>query len=140
MGDLDSINNDSVVGDLGSELGQGFKLISLDETVQELCKTLLLWPKRAVLVSSEGYIVGFVSSREVLRKISEKSNLLECTISDIMDPNIYKININKNLREAIGEITSEDPMATVVVDDEGRFKGYFSPALYQKAIAKVGLY
>ncbi len=115
-----------------------FKTISDSADGKEAAQELMGIPRGVVLVINEDQEPqGVITAREFLRKIVEGDNPTTMPVKQLMNTDIMPIKITAKLDDVVPEVTKKDPYAVVVVDGDGKFKGYFSPKDYQEALARI---
>lgn len=115
-----------------------FKTISLASNGKEAAEELMGIPRGVVLVINEAEEPkGVITAREFLKMIVDGNNPVEIEVAQLMNEDIMPIELNMKLDDVVPEVTKRDPYAVVVVDDAGKFKGYFSPKDYQEALARI---
>lgn len=115
-----------------------FKTLSINSKGKEAAEELMGIPRGVVLVINESQEPkGVITAREFLKKIVEGVNPVEVDVGALMNTDILPIKISAKLDDVVPEVTKRDPYAVVVIDDDGKFKGYFSPKDYQEALARI---
>lgn len=115
-----------------------FKTLSINSRGKEAAEELMGIPRGVVLVINESQEPkGVITAREFLKKIVEGVNPVEVDVGALMNTDILPIKISAKLDDVVPEVTKRDPYAVVVIDDDGKFKGYFSPKDYQEALARI---
>ena len=115
-----------------------FKTISNKADGKEAAQELMGIPRGVVLViNGDQKPQGVITAREFLKSIVEGENPTTMSVGDLMNKDIMGIQYSAKLDSVVPEVTKNDPYAVVVVDDEGKFKGYFSPKDYQEALARI---
>lgn len=115
-----------------------FKTLSINSKGKDAAEELMGIPRGVVLVINESQEPkGVITAREFLKKIVEGVNPVEVDVGALMNTDILPIKISAKLDDVVPEVTKRDPYAVVVIDDDGKFKGYFSPKDYQEALARI---
>ena len=115
-----------------------FKTLSINSKGKEAAEELMGIPRGVVLVINESQEPkGVITAREFLKTIVEGVNPVEVEVGALMNTDILPIKISAKLDDVVPEVTKRDPYAVVVIDDDGKFKGYFSPKDYQEALARI---
>ena len=115
-----------------------FKTISLESNGKEAAEELMGIPRGVVLVINENEEPkGVITAREFLKMIVDGQNPVEINVGELMNEDIMPIELKSKLDDVVPQVTKRDPYAVVVVDDDGKFKGYFSPKDYQEALARI---
>jgi len=115
-----------------------FKTISLESNGKEAAEELMGIPRGVVLVINENEEPkGVITAREFLKMIVDGNNPVDINVGELMNEDIMPIELTSKLDDVVPEVTKRDPYAVVVVDEDGKFKGYFSPKDYQEALARI---
>lgn len=115
-----------------------FKTININSKGKEAAEELMGIPRGVVLViNDDEEPKGVITAREFLKSIVEGTNPVEVEVGGLMNEDIMPITLSSMLDDVVPEVTKRDPYAVVVVDDAGKFKGYFSPKDYQEALARI---
>ncbi|UCH90087.1 MAG: CBS domain-containing protein [Thermoplasmata archaeon] len=115
-----------------------FKIIEMDANGKAAAQKLMGIPRGVVLViDSDGKAKGVITAREFLKKIVDGDNPVSLDVDRLMNKDIMEIKYTALLDSVVPQVTQRDPYAVVVIDDAGKFKGYFSPKDYQEALARI---
>ena len=108
-------------------------------TVTSIASQLASESGLAVLVKIKGgnEIQGVVTVKDILSIISEGKNPSKMKVSKIMRTNIVTIDSNTHLAKALDIMLAKRPDALVIIDNNGEFKGYFSPSDYRDATRRL---
>jgi len=92
-----------------------------------------------VLVKNEDdNVLGVVTERKILKGImDQKEDPMAQDITKVMDTNIMYVREGDELEMALQDIKKNRPAAVIVNDQDGKFKGYFSPIDYIEAEGKL---
>ena len=115
-----------------------FKIIEMASNGKAAAQKLMGIPRGVVLViDNEGKPKGVITAREFLKKIVDGENPVDLNVDRLMNTDIMEINYTALLDHVVPQVTQRDPYAVVVIDETGKFKGYFSPKDYQEALARI---
>lgn len=115
-----------------------FKTIETVANGKAAAQKLMGIPRGVVLViDTQGRPKGVITAREFLKKIVDGENPVDLNVDRLMNTDIMEIKITALLDHVVPQVTQRDPYAVVVIDDTGKFKGYFSPKDYQEALARI---
>jgi len=116
-----------------------FDTVKAGATVRETAQKLLDMKRGVVLVKNEDdTVLGVVTERKLLKGILEqKEDPLALDVSKLMDTNIMYVKDCDELEACLLDIKKNRPAAVIVNDNEGKFKGYFSPIDYIEAEGKL---
>lgn len=115
-----------------------FKVIEMDSNGKAAAQKLMGIPRGVVLViDNQGKAKGVITAREFLKKIVDGDNPVDLNVDKLMNTDIMEIDLTSLLDNVVPEVTQRDPYAVVVIDNDGKFKGYFSPKDYQEALARI---
>lgn len=118
------------------------RLVLYSTPVCKAAEELMSIPTGAVLVreTDDSLPTGIITAREILKSIIKNDGDLRRIISeDIMSLDVMAIKSSDSLERAVWKLTDKDPYAVVVMDGDGKYKGYFSPRMYLGAIEKLNL-
>lgn len=115
-----------------------FTVVPVTTTGKVAAEKLMEIPRGVVIVvNEEKRAEGVITAREFLKSIVEGNNPVKLAVTKLMNRNIMEIKYNALLDEVVPEVRKRDPYAVIVVDNQGRLKGYFSPKDYQEALARI---
>lgn len=115
-----------------------FKIIEMSANGKAAAQQLMGIPRGVVLcIDTDGKAKGVITAREFLKKIVEGDNPVMLNVDRLMNTDIMEIKFTALLDHVVPQVTQRDPYAVVVIDDTGKFKGYFSPKDYQEALARI---
>jgi signal-transduction protein with cAMP-binding, CBS, and nucleotidyltransferase domain len=120
------------------EITDEFRTISNTADGKSAAEMLMKIPHGIVLVvNDKNKPQGVITAREFLTKIIDGDNPVGLNVSMIMNTDIMEIKYNALLNIIVPKVTEKDPYAVIVTDQNGDFKGYFSPKDYQEALARI---
>jgi CBS domain-containing protein len=91
---------------------------------------------RAVLVCSEGSLVGVVTRKTLVREVVAAGRDPSATrLGDIAEPPIFILDADQDLEEAFHELEERD-LERVPVTEHGRLVGILSRAVVQRRLAE----
>jgi CBS domain-containing protein len=116
-----------------------FDTVKAGASVRDTVRKLLEMKRGVVLVKSEDdNVLGVVTERKILKGIVDKNeDPMAIDITKVMDTNIMYVKEGDELEAALQDIKKNRPAAVIVNDQDGRFKGYFSPVDYIEAEGKL---
>ena len=116
-----------------------FDTIKAGASVRDTVRKLLDMKRGVVLVKSEDdNVLGVVTERKILKGIMDrKGDPMAIDITKVMDTNIMYVREGDELETALQDIKKNRPAAVIVNDQDGKFKGYFSPVDYIEAEGKL---
>ena len=116
-----------------------FDTIKAGASVRDTVRKLLDMKRGVVLVKSEDdNVLGVVTERKILKGImDQKEDPMAIDITKVMDTNIMYVREGDELETALQDIKKNRPAAVIVNDQDGKFKGYFSPIDYIEAEGKL---
>ena len=110
--------------------------ISQESTLTEAAKKVLNL-KSGVLVILDGETpVGILTDYHLLLSMSKGLNCAEEKCLNHMDSNILSVTSDSKVKDVMLDMHTKKPVAVVVVD-EGKLSGYFSPQDYRTAISSI---
>lgn len=111
-----------------------FTTIPEDTIVKDAIQKLLDMKRGVLLIKVGDDVKGVLTERKMLKGMLDVlENPLDVEVSKIMDTHIMYVRENTDLETALEMIKKEKPSAVIVNDNEGNFKGYFSPIDYIEA-------
>jgi CBS domain-containing protein len=116
-----------------------FDTIKAGASVRDTVRKLLEMKRGVVLVKSDDdAVLGVVTERKILKGImDQKGDPMAVDITKVMDTNIMFVREGDELETALQDIKKNRPAAVIVNDQDGRFRGYFSPIDYIEAEGKL---
>jgi CBS domain-containing protein len=116
-----------------------FDTVKAGASVRDTVRKLLDMKRGVVLVKSEDdNVLGVVTERKILKGImDQKGDPMAIDITKVMDTNIMYVREGDELETALQDIKKNRPAAVIVNDQDGKFKGYFSPVDYVEAEGKL---
>lgn len=115
-----------------------FKTISNKANGKGAAEVLMNIPHGIVfVVGTDNRPEGVITAREFLTKIIAGEDPVNINVSSLMNKDIMEIKYNALLDVIVPKVTEHDPYAVIVTDENGDFKGYFSPKDYQEALARI---
>lgn len=116
-----------------------FDTVKAGASVRDTVRKLLEMKRGVVLVKSEDDdVLGVVTERKILKGILDKNeDPMALDITKVMDTNIMYVRESDELEAALLDIKKNRPAAVIVNDQDGKFKGYFSPIDYIEAEGKL---
>ena len=116
-----------------------FDTVKAGASVRDTVRKLLDMKRGVVLVKSEDdNVLGVVTERKILKGIMDQNgDPMTLDITKVMDTNIMYVREGDELETALQDIKKNRPAAVIVNDQDGKFKGYFSPIDYIEAEGKL---
>ena len=116
-----------------------FDTVKAGASVRDTVRKLLDMKRGVVLVKNEDdNVLGVVTERKILKGImDQKEDPMAQDITKVMDTNIMYVREGDELEMALQDIKKNRPAAVIVNDQDGKFKGYFSPIDYIEAEGKL---
>ena len=116
-----------------------FDTVKAGASVRDTVRKLLDMKRGVVLVKSEDdNVLGVVTERKILKGIMDQNgDPMGLDITKVMDTNIMYVREGDELETALQDIKKNRPAAVIVNDQDGKFKGYFSPIDYIEAEGKL---
>jgi CBS domain-containing protein len=116
-----------------------FDTVKAGASVRDTVRKLLDMKRGVVLVKSDDdNVLGVVTERKILKGImDQKGDPMAVDITKVMDTNIMYVREGDELETALQDIKKNRPAAVIVNDQDGKFKGYFSPIDYIEAEGKL---
>lgn len=115
-----------------------FQLVPVTANGKSAAEKLMEIPRGVVIVvNSEKKPEGVLTAREFLSIIVDGNNPVKISVKKFMNKDIMEIPYSAYLDDIVPKVRDRDPYAVIVVDKEGRLKGYFSPKDYQEALARI---
>lgn len=115
-----------------------FTVVPITATGKTAAEKLMEIPRGVVIVVNEDKKAeGVITAREFLKCIVEGNNPVKLGVTRLMNKDIMEIKYHTALDNVVPKVRERDPYAVIVVDKEGKLKGYFSPKDYQEALARI---
>ena len=115
-----------------------FEMVPVTATGKQAAEKLLDIPRGVVIVvNADKKPEGVITAREFLSVIVDGNNPVKMSVRKLMNTDIMEIPYSGLLDKIVPKVRERDPYAVIVVDKEGRLKGYFSPKDYQEALARI---
>jgi predicted transcriptional regulator len=80
----------------------------------------------AVVLDDKQRVVGVIKSNEILDQVLQGVDISKVPVTKIMSRKFYKLRMDADLNKEANRIRREGYKFVVVVDDAGKYKGYFS--------------
>ena len=125
--------NDMVISD-------EYVLAEMDSDGRTISKLLIENKEEALLIKEGDKVVGIVSVHSILRAIADGKVEVDLKAKDLMNTDILEVNENDALEDVLPEMYEKQPRAVVVIDENGKFVGYFSPKDCKLASIKLNFF
>ena len=101
--------------------------VSIEDTLKSASKKMLTAKvSLALVLDDKRRVVGLLKSNDILDKVLEGVSQEKTPVSKIMRRDFYKIKYDDDLAEVAPKIHKSGHKYIVVVDKNGKYKGYFS--------------
>jgi predicted transcriptional regulator len=114
-----------------------FIIVGPADTAQTLAKKLIDNPKSALLVKSGDKITGIVTEESIIKAIADGRIPVSVPPQELMTEDLVEVNDDAALEDVIPDLETCKGMSVIVVDKEGRFRGYFSPKDCEYAVKRL---
>ena len=120
------------------ELDDEHAVVGTDTTIVDATKKLVSLQRGILIVLNEDQNVqGIVTSIQILNAVASGDDPSQSTCGHHMDTDVMEVPLKDTVAELAQRMAERKPHAVVAVDDEGKFKGYFSPNDYREALART---
>ena len=120
------------------ELDDEHAVVGTDTTIVDATKKLVSLQRGILIVLNEDQKVqGIVTSIQILNAVASGDDPSQSTCGHHMDADVMEVPLTDTVGELAQQMAERKPHAVVAVDDDGKFKGYFSPNDYREALART---
>ena len=131
----ESIEGKLQVGDM--VITDEFAIVGPADTGQTLAKKLIDNPSTALLVKSGDKITGIVTEQSMIRAIADGRIQVNVPPQELMTEDIVEVNDDAALEDVVPELNECKAQSVIVVDKNGKFRGFFSPKDCELAIKRL---
>lgn len=101
--------------------------VMLEDNLRDASKKMLMAKvSLALVVDEKDRVLGILKSNDILDKVLEGISPEKTPVSKIMRRDFFKIKYDDDLAKMAPKIHKSGHRYIVVVDDDGKYKGYFS--------------